>query len=102
MGHHGNAHHYKGAARKNKKDAFDYLVYFFMVATPLFEAAQAWQIFSSKSAEGVSLATWGFFFAASFVWLTYAFKHNLLPLKVTYSLYIVMEAAIVVGILLYA
>jgi uncharacterized protein with PQ loop repeat len=88
---------------KNKhKEPFDYVVYFFMIATPLFELPQAYTIYSSKSAESVSPYTWGFFFLASMVWLTYAVKNRLKPLIIMYSMYLLVEASIVTGIILYS
>jgi uncharacterized protein with PQ loop repeat len=100
MVRHATAHKY--VQQKKKKEPFDYLVYFFMVATPLFEVPQAIQIFSNKSAENVSVATWMFFFVASFVWAIYAYKNRLFPLVVTYSLYIIIEGTIVTGIIFYS
>lgn len=99
MAHH---HHHVHHTPKKKKQPFDYIVYFFMVATPLFEIPQAIAIYSSKSAASVSLITWVFFFVASVVWMVYAVRNKLLPIFITYSLYFVMEAIIIVGILKYS
>lgn len=88
--------------KKKPKELFDYAVYFFMVATPLFEVSQAYTIHSTQSAESVSLYTWGFFFLSSTVWLTYAIKHKITPFIVMYSMYLVVEASIVVGIIMYS
>lgn len=96
-----HGHGYKHLHQKKKKDVFDYLVYFFMVATPLFELPQVWDIYSNKSAQDVSLITWGFFFVANIAWIVYAVRNKLLPLLIAYSLYLVTEGLIVVGILLY-
>lgn len=87
---------------KKHKEPFDYLVYFFVVATPLFELPQSWAIHSSKSAENVSVITWLFFFISSFVWLVYAIKHKLKPLIVMYCIYILVDASIVIGIIMYS
>jgi len=97
---HGHGHRHLHA--KKQKDMFDYLLYFFVVATPMFELAQAWQIYSTKSAGDVSLATWAFFLCASVVWWIYAVRNRLTPLVVAYSLFFVMESAIVIGILKYS
>lgn len=100
--HHGrtiHAIHKKPAA---KKDGLDYILYFFMIATPLFEIPQAWAIYSTQNAGGVSLWTWLFFFFSSFAWITYAIRHKILALFVTYALYMVLELVIVTGILLYS
>ena len=95
-------HHHKHLHHKKHKEPFDFVVYFFMIATPLFELPQAFNIYTKHSAEGVSIWTWGFFFCASMVWATYAIRNKLRPLIVTYSMYILIEAVIVVGIVKYS
>ncbi len=92
---------HKHIHKKPAKGPFDYLVYFFMVATPLFEIPQAYTIYTTRSAESVSLATWAFFFIASLVWAVYAVREKLMPVLVTSVLYFVIEGSVVVGILLY-
>jgi len=93
-------HHH--SIKKIKRGPLDLLVYFFMIATPLFEIPQALEIFQNKNAESVSLWTWGFFWAASVVWFAYGYKNKLVPIMITYSLYFVIEAIIVVGIVIYS
>lgn len=88
--------------KKKHKDPFDYVVYFFMIATPLFEVPQAYVIHSTQNAESVSPFTWCFFFLSSTVWLTYGIKHKIKPFIFMYSLYLLVEATIVIGILLYS
>lgn len=87
---------------KKKKDILDYMVYFFMVATPLFELPQLWSIFSAQSAANVSVATWVFFFFASFVWFFYGLRRKIMPMMVANSLYIFIEGFILLGIWLYS
>lgn len=94
--------HYHAARKKPKKEAIDYVVRFFMVATPLFEIPQAIVIYSSKDASGVSLLTWGFFVLSSITWLSFGLKYRLMPLIVAHSLYILVELSVVVGIILYS
>jgi len=100
MVQHHHVRHFK--KKKAEKEPFDYVVYFFMVATPLFELPQAYAIYSAKSAESVSPYTWGFFFLASMVWLTYAVRNRLKPLIIMYSMYLVVECSIVIGIVMYS
>lgn len=88
--------------RTHQKEFFDYVVYFFTIATPLFELPQAYEIYASKSAQDVSLWTWSFFLIDNIVWIIYAAKRRVLPLLITTILYLVLEAAIVVGIILYS
>lgn len=97
-----HAHGHRHLQRKKKKDALDYALYFFMVATPLFELTQAYDIYSSKSAQDVSLSTWLFFLISNVAWIAYAVRNKLTPLIVAYALYLVIEAIIVTGILVYS
>lgn len=91
-------HHLLG---KQDHGPLGYAVYFFVFATPLFEIPQAYNIYVNRSAAGVSLLTWTCFFLSSLTWLTYGFRHRIKPIIMTYSLYLVVEATIVTGILLY-
>jgi uncharacterized protein with PQ loop repeat len=72
-----------------------------MVATPLAEVPQAYNIYHLQSAREVSLITWTFFAMSSIVWLTYAIKYKITPLAIASSLYLVVEASVVVGVLIY-
>lgn len=96
-----HAHAHRHLHRKKPKDWFDYLLYTFMIATPLFELPQAWAIYSTQSAQDVSLTTWGFFVISNLAWGAYAIRNKLTPLIVTYSLYMIIELSIVMGIILY-
>lgn len=86
---------------KKPKTTFDFIFYFFMVATPLFELPQAFTIYFNQSAANVSIWTWAFFASSSIVWFFYGLRHRLTPILITYSLYFLIECSIVVGILLY-
>ncbi len=94
-------HRVRQLHKKPRKEPFDYAVYFFMIATPLFEVPQAYTIYSSQNAANVSLFTWGFFFVSSVVWLTYSIKHKLVPFIYMYVIYMLVEAVIVMGIFMY-
>jgi uncharacterized protein with PQ loop repeat len=86
---------------KPKKEFFDYIVYFFTIATPLFELPQAYAIYANKSAEDVSMLTWSFFLIDNFVWIIYAIKRRVLPLLITTALYLAIETIVVIGIFIY-
>ena len=90
------------AHNKPKKEFFDYIVYFFTIATPLFELPQAYAIYASKSAEDVSMLTWSFFLLDNFVWIIYAMKRKVIPLLITTALYLVIETVVVIGIFMYS
>jgi uncharacterized protein with PQ loop repeat len=96
---HARAHAH--AHKQTHKDFFDYMLYFFAVATPLFEIPQAYDIYSNHSAANVSLVTWGFFCIDNLVWIVYAWRKRLIPVLLTSLLYELLEIAIVLGIILY-
>ena len=100
MVRHAAAH--KHVHQKKKKKPFDYVVYFFTVATPLFELPQLISIFHNKNATSVSAATWIFFLIASVVFAIYTLRERIIPLFVAYTLYTIIEAGIVVGIVMYS
>jgi uncharacterized protein with PQ loop repeat len=95
-------HTHKHIHHKEKKEPIDYIIRFFMIATPLAELPQAYTIYSEQSADHVSPFTWVFFTLSSVVWLCYAAKLKSLPLLVAYSLYMVIEITIVIGIFTYS
>lgn len=95
-------HHLKKIHNVPKKEFFDYIVYFFTIATPLFELPQAYAIYSSQSAEDVSLLTWSFFLLDNLVWIIYAIKRRVIPLLITTMLYLILEIIIVIGIVIYS
>jgi uncharacterized protein with PQ loop repeat len=101
MVRHAAAHRHLHRQKHKKRQPFDYLIYFFTVATPLFEVPQAISIYGNHDAEQVSAATWGFFLVASVVFTLYAIREHLKPLIVAYTLYTIVELIIVVGIILY-
>jgi uncharacterized protein with PQ loop repeat len=88
--------------RKKKKQPFDYVVYFFTVATPLFEVPQAVVIYRSQDASSVAWPTWVFFLLASIVFAIYTARERIWPLFVAYTLYTVIEVIIVAGIIIYS
>ena len=101
MVRHAHAQKHLRQKEKSRHDTLDWVLYLFMIATPLFELPQAIAIYGTKSAANVSLATWVFFAMSNIVWITYAIRNNLRLLVVVYSLYFLIEVSIVVGILMY-
>lgn len=97
-----HAHGHRHLHTKPKKDWFDYLLYAFMVATPLFELPQAWKIYTTQSAADVSLLTWGFFVLSNIAWIAYAIRNKLTLLIFIYFLYMIIEISVVIGILIYS
>jgi len=100
-GRHKHRKHLQKAHHK-PRDPFDYVIYFFGVVTPLFELPQLWDIYSSHSAQHVSLTTWAFFCIDNLAWIFYALRKKEWPLLLTTVLYEIIEIAIVVGIIRYS
>jgi uncharacterized protein with PQ loop repeat len=93
-------HHIK-KPKKKQKTALDYVLYFFVFTTPLFEIPQAYIIYARQDASDVSILTWGYFAVSSVAWLIYGIRQHLVPIVIAYSLYLIIETSIVIGILLY-
>lgn len=85
-----------------RRDPLNLMMYFFSIATPLFEVPQAWEIYTHQSAHNVSLVTWGFFCVDNLAWIIYSLRKKEWPLLLTSVLYEVLELVIVVGIIRYS
>lgn len=94
-------HHIK-KTKKKQKTPLDYVLYFFVFTTPLFELPQAYIIYSSKNAEDVSVLTWAYFAISSVAWVIYGFRQRIKPIMFAYTLYLIIETSIVIGIIRYS
>ena len=83
------------------KRFLDRAVLFVGVAAPLMTFSQVWTIWTTKSAESISPATWGMYFIASIVWLIYGLAHRELPIVISNTLYVVATALVLVGIAIF-
>ena len=83
------------------KNFMDKAIFVIGVIGPLMTLPQLLKIWIQESAEGVSLLSWGSYIFTSSFWLVYALMHKEKPLIITYSLWIVIEIFIVIGIVLY-
>ena len=77
------------------------IIYLAAFLYPLTTLPQIIQIFSTQNAHSVSLLTWVLYMFFTFVFLLYALVEKLKPLIIEYILWLAVEAAVVVGILLY-
>jgi uncharacterized protein with PQ loop repeat len=100
MVRHAQAH--KHITKKQKRSAFDNFIYVFAFTTPLFELPQLISIISARSAENVSLITWGYLAISSLAWLIYGIKKKMRPLIVSYILYVIVEFSIAISILIFS
>lgn len=94
-------HLHKSTKKSDNLVTLDFVVNIFMFMSPLFEIPQAINIYTQKNSHTVSLATWSLFFVASVAWLIYGLRHKLRSVVIIQIIYMVIEASVVVGILLY-
>ncbi len=91
---------------ENKKDNYRITIERFAliagIIQPLISIPQIIQIYSSQSAADVSLLTWVGYLVFAAVFLAYGLTFKLTPIWVTQIIWIIMEVAIIVGILLYS
>lgn len=71
------------------------------IAGPLMTLPQIYQIFSTKTAQGISLTTWGLYCVSSAVWFLYGLKIKDKPLIIASFLWVLMEALVVAGTVIY-
>lgn len=62
---------------------------------------QVTKIWIEKNASGVSAISWSAYLITAIFWLIYGIMHKEKPIIFTYSAWIVLEVAIVIGIILY-
>jgi len=94
-------HHIKNK-KPHKNRALDAVLYFFVFTTPLFELPQAYLIYNRHDASDVSVLTWTYFAISSIAWLAYGVRQRIKPIIFAYSLYLVIETSIVIGIIRYS
>lgn len=103
----GMRHKYERTPERRKKKETPYIVFLdkltFIVgvAGPFTVLPQIYSIFWTHSAAGVSLATWSLIFIVTFPWILYGLAHNEKNIIVSFTLWEVVNLAVVVGVLLY-
>lgn len=85
----------------DNKKLIDRLIYVAAIAYPLTTIPQIIDIFHHKSAQNVSLLTWILYDAFTFIFLWYALEKKLKPLVIEYSMWIIAQSIVVVGILMF-
>ena len=86
---------------KEKKflDKFSYPV---SVIFPLLTIPQIIEIFTRQSVEGLSVFTWVFYAVMTFIILLWAIADNIKQMIISQSLWLLMYAAVIVGIAIYS
>jgi uncharacterized protein with PQ loop repeat len=76
-------------------------IYFAAIVYPLTTIPQIIQIFTRKSAGNVSLLTWILYDLFTLVFLWYAIENRIRPLVIEYSMWLIAQSLVVLGIFLY-
>lgn len=91
--------------KKRRKSGYitflDKLTFVVGVVGPFTVLPQIYSIFSTRSANGVSLATWLLIFIVTFPWILYGMAHKDKSIIVSFILWEVVNLTVVVGVLLY-
>jgi len=83
------------------KRFLDKIIFVVGVIGPLMVLPQVLKIWIQKDASGVSLISWASFLFFDTIWITYGVVHRVYPIIVAYTIWIILEIVIVIGILRY-
>ena len=79
------------------KTRFDRVLYAFSIITILMTIPQVLSVWTNRSAEGVSILTWGTYLVSACVWLVHGLEQRDPTIYRACLAWIVLDAAIVVG-----
>lgn len=79
----------------------DRLTFIAGVVGPFTVLPQIYSIFTTHSAVGVSLTTWGLIFIVTFPWILYGVAHKDKSIITSFILWEVANLAVVIGVLIY-
>ncbi|MEO8785247.1 MAG: PQ-loop domain-containing transporter [Candidatus Saccharimonadales bacterium] len=103
----GMRHKFERQHPKPKHPKSNYLIFLdkltFVVGVigPFTVLPQIYTIFSTHSAAGVSAVTWALIFIVTFPWILYGVAHKEKSIIVSFTLWEVVNLAVVVGVLMY-
>lgn len=83
------------------KRFLDHAIYLIGIGAPLMGSTQAHKIWTEQTALGVSITMFGFNLFANIFWLTYGIVHQEKPIIIMYTLWFLVNLAIVSGIVMY-
>ena len=87
---------------KKERKEVDRLMWIAGIIGPLSALPQLYTIYSTRSADDLSLLSWAFFLVLCVIYLCYAIIHNINPVIIAQFLWIVVYGLITAGILLYS
>ena len=71
----------------------------FATVEPIATIPQIIEVWKNNNTEGVSLLTWSFYTATSFIWLAYGILKKDKPLILSGILWVLSQSLVVIGIL---
>ena len=89
-------------ARAMSTRLLDVLVYTVGILGPLATIPQIVQIYTTHNVSGISFFTWGLYALFDIPWIIYAAAHRERPLIVCYSLWLIFNSLVAVGVALYS
>lgn len=90
--------HHHQRRKKKKSGGIDNFIYVVVVAGPLMTIPQIISVWDN-GADSVSLLSWVSYLIIAFVWLAYGIKHREKPIIAVQIGWIVVDLAVVVGLL---
>jgi len=98
-------HHLSRRKHSNNSKEFisgyDKFLTVFASVAPFVLLPQIIIIFVTKSVAGLSLITWSLLTLFTIPWIIYGFLHKEKPIIITYLLFLLLNLAVVVGIIIY-
>ncbi|MFZ1300994.1 MAG: hypothetical protein WAQ27_00205 [Candidatus Microsaccharimonas sp.] len=91
---------HKHIEKKKRLTNFDIVIIIASFLYPLTGIPQVIQIFQGAT-DGVSIYSWVGFMCFSTLFLIYGFKHKIVPMMITNSIWILIDSLVVIGFLLY-
>ena len=83
------------------KRFLDKIIYAVGLAGPIITIPQIIMIWQEKNASGLSLITWSGYLLVAIIWLVYGIVHKEKPIIVMYIANIVVQVAVIAGIIIY-
>lgn len=84
------------------KRLLDKVMLFAALAGPAAMLPQVYQVYASQDAKGLSLFTWLVWTVLAVIWTLYGIVHKEIPILIANAIYVVLQLAVVLGILLYS
>lgn len=87
--------------KRPKLSSFDKLVLFVSVLYPFSAFPQVIAVFGGRT-EGVSILSWTVFLFCASLFLAYGIKRKVAPMIISNSIWVVMDALVIVGIVIFS